>query len=170
MITGPEASWNFLYSYMSSKPLQYSCCCLFTQSCLTFCESMDCTMPGFQVIHHLPKLAQIHVHWVNDTIQPSHPLSSASPLAFNLSQNQVAKSPLAFNLSQNHVGNGDFSIFDQLSMCQSALSIIWHIKIYIRKIYMSSAPTDKQMNEPNNSMIDHTRSNLVSFVFTNGNH
>ena len=103
MITGPEASWNFLYSYMSSKPLQYSCCCLFTQSCLTFCESMDCTMPGFQVLHHLPKLAQIHVHWVNDTIQPSHPLSSASPLAFNLSQNQVAKSPLAFNLSQNQV-------------------------------------------------------------------
>lgn len=35
---------------------------------------------------------------------------------------------------------------------------------------MSSAPTDKQMNESNNSMIDHTRSNLVSFVFTNGNH
>ena len=83
MITGPEASWNFLYSYMSSKPLSY-CCFLFTQSCPTLWDPMDCTMPGFQVLHHLLKLAQIHVHWVNDAMQPYHPLSSPSSLAFNL--------------------------------------------------------------------------------------
>ena len=46
-------------------------------------------MPGFPVHHQLPKLAQTHVHQVNDAIQPSHPLSSPSPLAFNLSQHQV---------------------------------------------------------------------------------
>ena len=38
------------------------------------CESMDCSMPGFPVLHYLPDFAQTHVHWVGDTIQPSHPL------------------------------------------------------------------------------------------------
>ena len=46
---------------------------------------MDCSTPGFPVHHQLPKLAHAHVHWVNDAIQPSHPLSSTSPPAFNLS-------------------------------------------------------------------------------------
>ena len=49
---------------------------------------MDCSMPGFPVHHQLPENAQTHVHWVGDTIQPSHPLSSPSPPAFNLSQHQ----------------------------------------------------------------------------------
>ena len=44
--------------------------------------------PGFPVLHHLWEFAQIYVHWVSDAIQPSHPLSSPSPLAFNLSQHQ----------------------------------------------------------------------------------
>ena len=49
---------------------------------------MDCSTPGFPVFHHLPELAQTHVHWVGDAIQPSHPLSPPSPPAFNLSQHQ----------------------------------------------------------------------------------
>ena len=49
---------------------------------------MDCSMPGFPVLYHLMKLAQIHVHWLGDAIQPSHPLSSPSPPTFNLSQDQ----------------------------------------------------------------------------------
>ena len=49
---------------------------------------MDYSMPGFPVHHQLPELAQTHVHWVSDAIQPSHPLSSPSPPAFNLSQHQ----------------------------------------------------------------------------------
>ena len=48
---------------------------------------MDYSRPGFPVLHHLPELAQTHVHWVGDAIQPSHPLSSPS-LAFNPSQHQ----------------------------------------------------------------------------------
>ena len=47
---------------------------------------MDCSTPGIPVHHQLPELAQTHVHWVGDAIQPSHPLSSPSPPAFNLSQ------------------------------------------------------------------------------------
>ena len=57
-------------------------------TCLTFCDPMDCSMPGFPVLHHLPELSQTHVYWVNDAIQPSHPLLSPSPPAFNLSQHQ----------------------------------------------------------------------------------
>ena len=49
---------------------------------------MDCSMPGFPVLHHLPEFAQTHVHWVGDAIQPSHPLSSPSSPAFCLSQHQ----------------------------------------------------------------------------------
>ena len=51
------------------------------------CNPMDCSTPGFPVLHYLPELAQSHVHRVADAIQPSHPLSSLSP-AFNLSQHQ----------------------------------------------------------------------------------
>ena len=58
-------------------------CCSITQSCLTLCNPMDCSMIGFPVLHHLLELAQIHVHWVSDAIQLSHPLSSPSPPAFN---------------------------------------------------------------------------------------
>ena len=47
---------------------------------------MDCSTAGFPVQHQLPELAQIHVHWVRDAIQPSHHLSSPFPPAFNLSQ------------------------------------------------------------------------------------
>ena len=56
-----------------------------TQLCPTLCDPMDCSTPGFPVHHQLPEFVQIHVHWVSDTIQPSHPLSSPSPRAFGLS-------------------------------------------------------------------------------------
>ena len=49
------------------------------QSRLTFCNPMNCSTTGFSVHHQLPELTQIHVHWVSDAIQPSHPLSSPSP-------------------------------------------------------------------------------------------
>ena len=54
----------------------------------TLCDPMDCSTPDFPVHHQLQELAQIHVHWVGDAIQPSYPLSSPSPSAFNLSQHQ----------------------------------------------------------------------------------
>ena len=62
------------------------CCGSVTWSCSTLCNPMDCSRPGFPVLHYLPELAQTHVHWVSDAIQPSHPLPPSSPFAFNLSQ------------------------------------------------------------------------------------
>ena len=58
------------------------------QSCPILSDPMDCSTPGLPVHHQLPEFTQTHVHWVGDAIQPSHPLSSPSPPAFNLSQHQ----------------------------------------------------------------------------------
>ena len=60
-----------------------------TQSCLTFCDPMDCSTPGFPVHHQLLELAQTHVHPVGDAIQPCHPLSSSCPHVSNLSHHYV---------------------------------------------------------------------------------
>ena len=58
------------------------------QSCPTLCNPMNFSTPGLPVHHQLPEFTQTHVHWVDDAIQPSHPLSSPSPPAFSLSQHQ----------------------------------------------------------------------------------
>ena len=58
------------------------------QSCPTLCDPMNRRTPGFPVHHQLPEFTQTHVHQVSDAIQPSHPLSSPSPLAPNPSQHQ----------------------------------------------------------------------------------
>ena len=58
------------------------------QSCPTLCDPTNHSTPGLPVHHQLPESTQTHVHWVGDTIQPSHPLPSPSPLALNLSQHQ----------------------------------------------------------------------------------
>ena len=58
------------------------------QSCLTLCNTMNHSTSGLPVNHQLPEFTQTHVHWVGDAIQPSHPLSSPSPPALNLSQHQ----------------------------------------------------------------------------------
>ena len=49
------------------------CCCSVAEYCLTLWDPMDCSTPGFPVLHYLPELAQIHVRWGSDAIQPSHP-------------------------------------------------------------------------------------------------
>ena len=64
------------------RSAQFSC-----SVCPTQWDPMDCRMPGLPVHHQLPEFTQIHVHWVGDTIQTSHSLSSPSS-AFNLSQHQ----------------------------------------------------------------------------------
>ena len=62
--------------------------CSFAKSCPTLWDPMDCSTPGFPVLHHLLEFAQTRVYWVGDAIQPSRPLSPPSPPVFNLSQHQ----------------------------------------------------------------------------------
>ena len=65
------------------------CCCFsVTKSCPTLCNPMDCSMPGFPVFHYLSEFSQIHVRWVSDATQLSHPLPPTSPPALNLSQHE----------------------------------------------------------------------------------
>ena len=59
-----------------------------SQLCLTLCDPMNCSNPGFPVHHQLLESTQTHVYCVGDAIQPSHPQSSPSPPALNLSQHQ----------------------------------------------------------------------------------
>ena len=59
------------------------------QSCPTLCDLMNRSTPGLPVHHQLLEFTQIHAHRVGDAIQPSHPLSSPSPPALNLSQHQI---------------------------------------------------------------------------------
>ena len=58
--------------------------CSVTKSCPTHCNPIDCSTAGFPVLHYIPELAQAHVHWVRDAIQPSYPLLPTSPLFFFL--------------------------------------------------------------------------------------
>ena len=54
----------------------------------TLCNPMNCSTPGLPIPHHLPKLAQAHIHCISDVIQSSHPLTPPSLSTLNLSQNQ----------------------------------------------------------------------------------
>ena len=61
------------------------CCYSVIKSCLTLCNPMDCSMPGFPVLYYLLEFAQIQVHWISDVIQPRHSLPPSSPFAFDVS-------------------------------------------------------------------------------------
>jgi len=74
-----------LFQYKRSTNVQVSSV---TKSCLTFCNPVDCSTPGFPIHHQLPEVAQTHVHRAGDAIQPSHHLSSPSLPSFSFSPNQ----------------------------------------------------------------------------------
>ena len=83
-----------IYSYVCvSVDVLY--CCSVTKLCLTLSHPMNCSTPDFPVFHYLQEFAQTHVHWVDDAIQPSHPLSPSSPLVLSLSQHQGLSSESA---------------------------------------------------------------------------
>ena len=97
MASGPITSWEIDgetvtdFIFLGSKITADGDSVQFTsvaQSCLTPCDSMNCSTPGLPVPHQHPESTQIHVHRVSDAIQSSHPLFSPSPPALNLSQHQ----------------------------------------------------------------------------------
>ena len=82
-----SATWEVIFLISLSK---YTLPLSSVQSLnrVRLCDPMDYSTPGFPVHHQLPEPTQTHVHHVGDAIQPSHPLSSPSTTAFNLSQHQ----------------------------------------------------------------------------------
>jgi len=123
----------------SSASVQFSSV---AQSCLTLCDPMDCSMPGLPVYHQLLELAQTHVHRVGDATQPSHPLSSPSPPAFNLSQHQVFSNESVLRIRWPKYWSFSFSIspsneysgliffrmdwLDLLAVQGTLKSLLWH--------------------------------------------
>ena len=81
-----------------------------TQSCPTLCDPMHCSTPGLPVHHQLPEFTQTHVHWVSDAIWPSHPLSSPSPPAFNLSKLRVFSNKSSLHIRWPKYWSFSFSI------------------------------------------------------------
>ena len=67
------SAWCPAFNKCSVNVSGYSPCDSVVQSCLTLCDPMDYSTPGFSVLHYRPEFAQIHVHRVSDAIQPSHP-------------------------------------------------------------------------------------------------
>ena len=125
------------------------CVCVYThilssvaQLCPTLCDPMNLRMPGLPVHHQLPESTQTHVHWVGNAIQPSHPLSSSSPPALNLSQHQgllkwvssshqmikVLEFQLQHSLSNEHPGLISFRMdwLDLLAVQGTLKSLLQH--------------------------------------------
>ena len=98
---------NNVYKDISSK---YTVCSVQSLSCVQLCEPMDCSTPGFHVHHQLPEPTQTHVHRVGDAIQPSHPLSSPSPPALNLSNIRVFSNESALRIRWPKYWSFNFSI------------------------------------------------------------
>ena len=95
---------------------------------------MDCSLPGFPVLHYLPELAQTHVHWLGDTIQLSHPLLSPFPAAFNPSQHHclfvsggqsTGPSASASVLPMNIQGWFPFGLTELISLLSKGLSRVF---------------------------------------------
>ena len=108
-------------------------CFLVIQSYLALCDPMNCRMSGFLVLYYFLELAQTHVHWVDDAIQPSHyPLSSPSPPAFNFSQHEGL-----FQVSALHIINSSFlfSSFLPQNRCYWDIKPQFSIKSHLKKSY-----------------------------------
>ena len=101
-----------------------NCCCSVAQSCLTLCHLMDCSIPGFPVLHHLPELAQTHVHlewWC-------HPTSSSSVIPFSSClQSFPGFSNESFLMSQLFTSGGQ-----SIEASASVLQWIFRIDFFFR--------------------------------------
>ena len=104
---------HFLMKLIRTENVWNYCASVQSHSRQTLCNPMDCSTPGLPVHHQLPKFTQIHVHWVSDAIQPSHPLSCPFPPTFKLSQHQglfqwVSSSHQAAKVLEFHLQHQSF--------------------------------------------------------------
>ena len=116
-------------------------CCSVSQLCQTLCNPMNYSTPGFPFFHYLPEFAQTHVHWVDDVIQPSQPLSppSLSPVipSVRIFSNELTlciRWPMYWNFSLNINHSNEYSRltffridwFDLLAVQGTIKSLIQH--------------------------------------------
>ena len=97
---------------VQGSPQFQHCCCSVAQTCIFVCDPMDCSTPGLPVPYHPLEFAQVHVHWISDAIQPSHPPTSSSLSALNLSHHQeLPVSQLLASGDQNTGASASASVF-----------------------------------------------------------
>ena len=166
----PERTWYYFSDGSAAQVSVSQSVSSVAQSCPTLCDPMNSSTPGHPVHHQLPEFTQTHVHWVGDTIQPSHPLSSPSPPALNLSQHRVFSSEsvlcirwpkywsFSFNISPPSIHPGLISFrMDWLDLLavqgtlesllqhhSSKASILWHSAFFIVQLshpYMITGKT-----------------------------
>ena len=158
------------------------------QSCRTLCNPMNRSTPGLPVHHQLPEFTWTHVHWVGDAIQPSHSLSSPSPPAFNLSQDQslfkwvsflhqVAQ-VLQFQLQVLPMNTQDWfplgwtglislqskGLWSLLQHHRSKVSILWHSPFFIVQLSHPYMTTGKTIALTRQTFVDKVMSLLFNML------
>ena len=120
-----------LENFISVFSVQFS---TVAESCLTLCDPMDCSTPGFPAFHYLLEFAQTHVHWVGDAIQPCRPLSPPSP-ALNLSQGEQGVGELdiggqkiqTFGYEINKYWDVSYNLTTVLSNITPVNTVVWKL-------------------------------------------
>ena len=133
-----------------------SCCCSVAQSCLTLCDTMDCSTLGFPVFHYLPEFAQTHVHWVYDAIQTSsHPLSlplllpSVFPSIriFSSCGQRIGASNLASVLPLNIQGLFPLGLTGLISLLSKGFSRVFSSTKCFESLYAFKNYTEQMLNK-----------------------
>ena len=149
-------TWSILSTETIFVPLYcLSSCCFVVHSllCPTLCNPMDCSTPGFPVLHHLPEFAQVHVHCISNAIQSSHSRSPSSPFVFYLSKPQGFSNELIvwirwpkywnFSLSTSHSSKNSglisFRLIGFISLLSMGLSKVF-LSLTARKHQFFSSP------------------------------
>ena len=112
------------------------CCSSVAKSCLTLCDSMDCSTASSSVLHHHPEVAHTHVHRVGDSIQPSHTLLPAFPSVLDLSQHQSLSSESALHIMWPKYWSFSISPFSEYSELIS-FRIDWYDLLAVQEILKS---------------------------------
>ena len=161
-LPGSFCPWDFPgkntavgYHFFSFSSVQFSSV---ARSCPTLYNPMNSSMPGLPVHHQFPEFTQTHVYWVGDAIQLSHPLSSPSPPALNLSQHQG----LFKWVSSSH------QLAKVLEFQLQHQPFQWTPMIYLLKdglVGSLCSPTDSQESSPT-PQFKSISSSVLSFLYS----
>ena len=101
-----QPPWKTVLKLLITLNRWLLCCCCWwdTKSCQTLCDLVHCNTPGFPALHHLPGLAQTHVHWVSNAIQSTHPLPPSS-FVLNLSSIRIFSNESTLCISGQSIGS-----------------------------------------------------------------
>ena len=117
-----DSDWCFQSTVIKKKSV---CCHSVTKLCVTLCDPMNYSIPSFLVLHQLLQLAQTHVHWVGDAIQPSHPLSIRFSSCLQSLSGSLLMNRLFVSGGQNIGASASVSVFLMNIQDWFPLGLIW---------------------------------------------